>query len=275
MYDRWINIFFFLGLVFLFILFANAEEHQQVLMAVFLASLLALLAFIINWLTIDGAISAFIFGSIAYGLGGIPGAVVILGFFISGSILSKDLISQEGFLEKKFRRNGVQVWANGFWFALWTMIWFLSGAGIFMIAAVTSIASATSDTWATEIGGNRVKGKTWLISTGEKVKPGTDGGISFLGTLASLAGAVLISSLFWIVEMQTDIYTLLIITISGFLGCQVDSYIGARFQNKNYDLSIITLFGKEYMYVDNNFVNWISAGLASIISLILILIISV
>lgn len=274
-FDRWVNIFFTLALIFVFILYGDAQDHQQILTGVFLAALFSILAFIINWLTIDGAISAAIFGSIAYGLGGMLGAAIVLAFFISGSILSKDLISKEGFLEKKFRRDGKQVWANGFWFAIWILCWFLTEKEFFLIAGVTAIAMSASDTWATEIGDKRIKGKTWLMTNWQRVQPGTDGGVSIFGTLAALLGAVFIAGIFWILKMSISFSSIIVISLIGFLGCLVDSYIGARFQNRHYKFSWLTLFGRQNMYVSNNFVNWISAGIASLISLILILIIGV
>lgn len=275
MLDRWVNIFFSLALVFVFILFGDSQQHNQILLGLFLAALLSVTAFILNWLTIDGASSATIFGGFAYGLGGMAGAAVVLAFFISGSVLSKDLISREGFLEKKFRRDGKQVWSNGFWFALWILIWFLTGLDAFLIGAITSIATAASDTWSTEIGANRLKGKTRLITTGEKVPPGTDGGISFFGTVAALCGAAFVAAVFWVFVNESTLLTILIIAVTGFFGSLIDSYIGARFQNADYKIPGLSLIGLENMYVSNNFVNWISAGLASVISLILILIIGV
>ncbi|MEX0844957.1 MAG: DUF92 domain-containing protein [Balneolaceae bacterium] len=236
---------------------------------------MATIAFIFNWLTIDGAISAGILGSFAYGLGGMTGAAVLLAFFISGSLLSKDLISLDDLLEKKFRRNSLQVWSNGFWFSFWILIWFQSGVEAFLIASVSSVGFAASDTWATEIGEKRLKGKTRLITTGKKVSPGTDGGVSFYGTVAAVAGAIFISLAYWLFEMESSLSTIMVIAISGFLGCLIDSYIGARFQNNKYNIPGISWMDREYLYVSNNFVNWISSGIASLISLIIILIFSV
>jgi uncharacterized protein (TIGR00297 family) len=273
--DRRVNIFFTLALVFVFVLFGDAQDHKQILIGIFLASLVCVAAFIINWLTVDGAISAAIFGSLAYGLGGLAGAAVVLAFFISGSLVSDRIISKEGFLEKKFRRNAKQVWANGFWFSLWILVWFLSGTEAFMIAAVTSISASSADTWATEIGDKRLKGKARLLTTWEKVPSGTDGGVSFWGTIAAFLGAVFITVIFWIFSLQPGLPSLLVISLVGFSGCIVDSYLGARFQNQENKFLNASFFGIENVYVSNNFVNWISAGIASIISLILILIIGI
>lgn len=275
MFDRWVNIFFTLALVFTFILAGESQDHIQIFIAIALAFLFSFTAFILNWLTVDGAVAAAIFGSIAYGLGGPAGAAIALAFFVSSSILSKDLISKDGFLENKFRRNGKQVWANGFWFTVWVLIWFISEQNAFLIAAVTAMATPTADTWATEIGQNRIKGTTWLITTRKKVEPGTEGGISIMGTFAAIGGSFFIALIYWIFNMDTEISTFLVIIVIGFFGCLADSYIGARFQDESYRVLPEVIAENVFVEIDNNFVNWISAGIASAISLIIILITSI
>lgn len=273
--DRHVNIFLFFTLIFVFILFGTAEIHLRILLAFLLALLFSHIAFVLNWLTLDGAVAATVFGTISFGLGGFLGAAVVLTFFISGSVLSKDLITTEGFLEKKFRRDGIQVWSNGFWFCLWVIIWYLSKYDGFMIAAVSSMAMATADTWSSEVGATRLKAKTWLITTGRKVEPGTDGGISLAGSAAAFLGAALIASIFWLIAVTDSPVAILIILSIGFAGSFIDSWLGARFQNETYNWRFLSVIGLENLYVSNNFVNWAAAGLASLISLILILVIGV
>ena len=232
MLDRIINILFLFALIFVFLLEAKAEDHLRIIIAVVLSFILVTIAFFMNWLSLDGARSAFTFGLISYGLGGIPGAALILTFFISSSLLSKDLISEDTLTETKFRRDGMQVWSNGFWFSLWIVIGFLFESPVFMIAAASSIAFATSDTWASEIGGHRVKGKTYLISSFSSVKPGTDGGVSVAGTLASFDGPLLIAVVFWLTNLEMNFFTVLMIAIAGLTGSFVDSWLGAKIQGK-------------------------------------------
>lgn len=282
--DRWVNIFFFFTLVGFFILFAEAEDHGRILAGALIAAVLAIIAFILNWLSLNGTISSILLGTTAYGLGGLTGAVVIIAFFISGSILTKTKLSENAgeITDKNFRRDGNQVWANGFWFCFWITNWFLTGYYGFMIASVASIAMATADTWATEIGGNRLKAKAWLITTGKSVTPGTDGAVSILGSIAALLGALFITLVYALMEFNVNVVVLAIIGLSGFLGCFIDSYLGARVQgkviiwNKNADLpgtSVSAGNKKEKRYViGNNAVNWISTGITSINSIIAILI---
>ncbi len=182
-------------------------------------------------------------------------------------------MSSEGFLEKKFRRDGDQVWANGFWFSVWVMIWYLSNYDAFLVAAMASIATATADTWSSEIGQHWVKGKTWLITTGKRVEPGVEGGISLSGTVAALTGAVIISFIFWGLAGGESLMSLFTVIIAGVAGCFIDSYLGARLQGATFNIPALTVIGQQNLYVSNNWVNWLSAGFASSISLIIILII--
>ncbi len=258
-------------MVFIFILVATAEDHLRITIALSQSILLALIAFVLNWLTIDGMISATLFGVIAFGLGGIPCAAVVLTFFISSSLLSKNLIHDESLLENKFRRDGEQVWSNGFWFALWVILWFLTEREAFLIAGVASMAAATADTWASEIGGHRVKGKTWLVPSFKVVKPGTDGGISIIGTLASLLGAIFIGVIFWLTYNEVTIFQFILIAISGMLGSLIDSLLGSKIQGSELKKGFKKFFTKHTNKIGNNTVNWLASGSASFVALIAVL----
>ena len=267
---RIVNIFFLFALVFVFIIVANAGEHIRISFAVGLAFVFATIAFLLNWLTIDGAVSAGIFGVISYGLGDWQGAILVLTFFISASLISKDTEDTEARFSLKFRRDGAQVWANGFWFALWTTIAFISQNYVFAIAAATSIAVANADTWATEIG-NRKKGKTVLITNFREVDAGTDGGVSIYGTLASIAGATIIGLLFWLMDNTQPLKVSFYVLCAGVLGSFIDSFLGASFQGKPLDF-LPSSFDKYELTIDNNVVNWLSIGIASTMVLFLTLI---
>lgn len=269
MLDRLVNIFFLFSLIFIFILFADLDDHIRMGLALILSLICSFIAFILNWLTLDGMKAAILFGLISFGLGAVVGAVIVLVFFISSSLLSKDIIHSESILEKKFRRNGHQVWSNGFWFAFWIMIWFLTDINAFLISGVASMASATADTWASEIGGNRLKGKTWLFPSFKTVQAGTDGGISVIGTIASLLGAVSIGGVYWFLTSESSITIFIVISSAGVFGSLADSFFGARVQGSTYKF----LKSKDQkIYIDNNMVNWMASGSASFIALLAVLI---
>ena len=102
----------------------------------------------------------------------------------------------------------------------------LAVASIFVgpIPFIASIAATTSDTFASEIGVLE-KGKPFSLENFRRVKPGTSGAISIMGTIASLVGATLIG-IIAIFLFSIDPFTALLVAVAGFLGCFVDTLFG-------------------------------------------------
>lgn len=97
---------------------------------------------------------------------------------------------------------------------------------------IGSIATATADTMASEIG---VTTTPRLITTLKKVPPGTDGGISIQGTVAGIVGAGVIGVSAYLLGIYPDpVKTLEIAIISGTAGCFADSVLGAVLESKKY-----------------------------------------
>ena len=102
-----------------------------------------------------------------------------------------------------------------------------------------SVAVAASDTFASEYG--CLDDRVYMITTLKKCDPGVNGGFSPNGQLAALSGALLIgvvsAILGWIVQAQEISDPLRFIggiTIIGFIGCQIDSLLGALFENRGW-----------------------------------------
>jgi uncharacterized protein (TIGR00297 family) len=97
---------------------------------------------------------------------------------------------------------------------------------------IGSIATATADTLASEVG---VTVQPRLITTFKKVSPGTDGGISIVGTAAGIIGAGIIGVAAYLLGIFPDPFvTLKISIIAGTVGCFVDSILGAVLERRNY-----------------------------------------
>ena len=97
---------------------------------------------------------------------------------------------------------------------------------------IGSIATATADTMASEVG---ITSTPRLITTLKKVPPGTDGGISLIGTAAGIFGAGIIGISAYLLGIFSDpVKTLEIAVISGTIGCFVDSILGAVLERKKY-----------------------------------------
>lgn len=97
---------------------------------------------------------------------------------------------------------------------------------------IGAIATANADTLASEIG---ILQKPRLITTMRKVDPGTDGAISVLGTLVGIIGAGIIGLAAFLLGIISDPFlSLKIATISGTLGCFMDSILGAVLERRNF-----------------------------------------
>ena len=111
-----------------------------------------------------------------------------------------------------------------------------------LVAFTTSIAAATADTMASEIG--VLSPKPVLITNPRKaVEPGTNGGVSLEGTVASLLSAVSMSMLSFsafilIIEKSDPLYVafdinyLYISAFFGFFGSIIDSLLGATLESR-------------------------------------------
>jgi uncharacterized protein (TIGR00297 family) len=274
--SRLTNYIFIFVLVYLFILEANSDDHSRIFIAVTLSIIFSYSAFLLKWLSLDGARAASVFGIIALGIGGWFIALSALLFFVSSSLLSSDFLKvseeKKGAFSsgrEKNRRTGSQVWSNGFFLALFSILWFLTKENLFLLAAFSAVATATADTWATEVG-SKTNGNTYLITNFSKVEPGSDGGVSFKGTFASILGSFLIAITCKIAT--GDPWSMFyIIFISGFSGSLADSYLGAILQHHKS--------GSFYNYMErfipegqsNNAVNLMATGIGSITALILII----
>ena len=144
-----------------------------------------------------------------YGFGW-RGLGLLLAFFISSSLLS----------QKKTTRNERQVLANGGVAALAA----LAGSWPWFAGA---LAAANADTWATEIGSHS-RTPPRLITTWTRVRAGTDGGITLLGTAGGIAGAGFIAGVSYLLGQRAA----LAIAAAGVVAMLVDSLLGASVQGK-------------------------------------------
>jgi uncharacterized protein (TIGR00297 family) len=101
---------------------------------------------------------------------------------------------------------------------------------------LTAIAVAASDTLASEVGVLSTRA-VLITKPSKRVPPGTDGGISRLGTAASLFAAVYVAAtgfaVFTLAAPATMVASPLYMAVPvafGFLGCQVDSVMGATLE---------------------------------------------
>lgn len=263
--DRKLNYLSLFLLVVVFTTSASPVQQWLVFWSVILSAAFTFLAFLFHRLSLDGMCAAIIAGTFILGFGGWAVAGVVLLFFISSIFISRPNSSTDSELGTGVRRNGLQVWANGFWVVICLVLDVIFNTGIFTVGAMAAVATATADTWATELGSTD-RDSTYLITNFEAVQPGTDGGISLQGTTAALMGSGMIA-LASLYVFSLEFFLILCIFIAGILGCFIDSYIGAIFQRNNRPVTLPGL--KSVIRVDNNLVNGISTGAGALLAIII------
>jgi len=262
---RKLNALFIFLLVVVFITAANTVQQWNILLGVLLSTAFALVAFLFQRLTLDGMFATAVVGTFIFGLGGLSIALVVLFFFVSSALVTGRWVPDSEESAQQVRRDGFQVWANGFWLIVCLVLAVIFNTKLFLLGALAAIATATADTWATELG-SLAPQSTYLITNFQTVSPGTDGGISLRGTTAALAGAATIGSA-GLYVFSLHFYIFIVIFTAGFLGCVLDSYFGAIFQRNNRSVTLPAWDIK--ISIDNNLVNGISTGAGALLAVII------
>lgn len=241
----------------------------------------------------SGMIAAIGVGTMLVVWGSLTWFVLMIGFFVSSSMLTKWKHSQkkdaESLYQKSGRRDAGQVLANG-------------GAGVLLCglhalrpdmvwtlwAYIGVMATVTADTWATEIGGLS-KHNPRSILTWRPVSKGTSGGVTSLGWLAAASGGIFIGAaalLASYVDHSLSVSSgwsgwtavIWIAAAAGWCGANADSVLGATIQSLYYcpvcgkELEASehcgqpTLYKRGWRWLDNDAVNAISSLVGGCVS---------
>jgi len=202
-------------------------------LAATLAILVALTAWRARALSASGALAAALVGFLVFGFAGLPGAAALLLFFGTSSALSRWRRRDKERLafEKGGERDALQVLANGGVAALCApLVSLFPEAAWPFIALLGALAEANADTWATEIGSLSRRAPR-LITTLRPALPGASGAVSIQGTLAALAGALVVAVVaLAALPPAARLLGLLAAAGGGFVGALADSLLGATVQ---------------------------------------------
>ncbi|WP_350344308.1 DUF92 domain-containing protein [Proteinivorax tanatarense] len=255
-----------------------------------LSNIVSILAYKKESLNLSGAISAIILGTLLFVFGGAFLWMIMIGFFISSSVISKLGKRQKEFTkdinEKGSRRDVTQVLANGGLGLAVAFCYYLTDAEEFLLAYVVLFASVNADTWSSELGVLSKK-KPVSILTFRVVDKGTSGGISKLGTIAAILGSSFIALIFFVGYLLTYGYNnmLMLMTmlclLGGFLGSIIDSVMGGTVQGKfccqvcncitekKIHHNKPTIHKKGWKVLNNEGVNFFSAAISSLIMVLI------
>lgn len=266
---RLINYLFGLTLIYLFILEGKMGDHALILIGLGLSIIVAYITFLTNWISLEATKAVVILGTIVLGFGGWTLACAVAFFFGVSSfltILNGNRSNSPGNsirISEDRRRDGYQVWANGFWVAAFCTLWFALNSVASLIAAFAALSAATADTWATEIG-TLNPGETRKITTFEKVEPGTEGGVSLKGTLAGILGAMMIALFIFPLGILSPFKFFTVIFLGGVAGLLIDSIAGAIFFDEKISIKAPEDFSDSTNTFTNSFINWASTGISGL-----------
>ncbi len=211
------------------------------------------------------------------------GFLMMAGFLACGTIIDKikrNFRAEGEKIEQKSdkTRDAFQVLANSLCAILFSLAHIVSPHPVFLVAFAAAAAEALSDTAASGFGALAVGAFDPFKM--RRVEKGTSGGISFIGTLAALIGALVFSvipTLFGVL----DIKYAYIIFISAFAGNLFDSLLGSLMQGK-YKCKKCGALTENYRHhgtpcqkisgfyaVDNDIVNLLSGVFASALAVLM------
>lgn len=241
-------------------------------------------------LNLSGAVAATFLGVLIYFWGGLFMWLIMIGFFISSSLLSKVGREQKAITdkinEKGARRDVIQVIANGGLGFVFAYFYHLTQMEVFLLAYAVAFASSSADTWSSELGVLSKKAPVSILTL-KQVNAGTSGAVSALGILAAFLGAAFISAVFFVgFTIKYGFNDLLVIMTllclaGGVLGAFIDSVIGAKFQGKYYCQVCHTVTEKKHhhgmktihqegwRFINNDLVNFTSTTMASVIIIVI------
>jgi uncharacterized protein (TIGR00297 family) len=214
-------------------------SYLDLMVILSLCAILSLISYRLHLLTASGSIASFLMGVVIGSFGSIGWLIILIAFALSGFIVTKfkfELKRKKGVQEgKRGERNWKNVAANGLIPALIALgTWSLGqqGSDAANLIYLTAVSVAASDTIASELG--ILSNRTFLITSMKRVAVGTDGGVSAYGTAWALIGAAFASVLGWLLLFPWGMVDarLLIPIAMGFLGCNIDSLIGATLERK-------------------------------------------
>ena len=257
---------------------------MQIVYGFILAIIIAYLAHRAHSLNASGAFAATLVGTIVFGLGGLPWAILLLIFFITSSGLSRAYKKRKQDLDEKFskghERDAGQVFGNGGLATLFVLVHALYPESMIgWIGFAASLAAVNADTWATELGVLNPAPPRMITDLSKRVEKGTSGGISLFGTSASLlGGAVIALPAAW---FAGDWTLFPLIALAGLAGSLFDSLLGGTVQamyfcptdqketekHPLHTCGAQTIHIRGWKWLDNDWVNFACSAFGTFIAL--------
>lgn len=194
--------------------------------------LLAVAAWRFRVLDARGSLLAALFGVVILAGTGLPWLGLLAGFTAAGFLVTRIGYEAKSQLHTAEPQRGRRGWSNVVSNGITATA--VAGAGLWVapdllaLPFAVAVAVAAADTFASELG--TLGGTPVLITDPRRhVPPGTNGGISWAGTLASALGAVLVAiAAHFTVGLSGHLVPLVVVL--GISGSFIDSLLGATWE---------------------------------------------
>ncbi len=216
-------------------------------------------SFRLKKLTLSGSLTGGLIGLLIFLGAGYLGLFMLSFFFISGTLVTSYQAQIKNITKTHMyesRRTAGQVLANGGCAGLLGLISFIDNENshLYITMMAASLASATSDTYSSELG--MVHGRIFYnCLTFKPDLKGENGVVSLEGILFGIIGAALIALIYYL--FLGNYSHVLWIIIAGILGNFSDSVLGATLERKHY--------------INNNVVNFASTAIAASVMFIVLI----
>ena len=215
-----------------------AVASTRVLVGLAVSVFFGYVAYALETASLQGMLTGVLLAFLAVVLGGYGWFALLITFFGVGGISSK-------FRYERKRRRGIaednegargsgNVLANAAVALVAVLAFAASGnvglpPALFFFAYAGSVATAMADTLSSEIGG--LYDGPRLVTTFERVEPGTDGAVTWQGELAGVVGAGVIAGIAAVAFDLGPVATLVVVA-GGLVGMTVDSLLGATLEGQ-------------------------------------------
>jgi uncharacterized protein (TIGR00297 family) len=191
------------------------------------------IAYRVRAMDLSGLFSGALIGILMIVFADVRWFVVLLVFFALGAGTTRYRFDYKRRIGVEEGKSGVRgyrnVFANGIVAAAAAVLFGVTRHPAFVAMFLGALATAAADTVASEIG---VTGKTpYLITTFERVRQGTNGGVTLVGEGAALVASILVALVALALGIA-DPAMALVTVAAGLVGTNVDSVIGALFENR-------------------------------------------
>ena len=244
-------------------MFDNLAWSNPWEIALTINTMLLLFAFISpkKLLTPIGNINGAILGILVWGTLGWRGYLIVMLFFLLGSVLTFVGIEQkeaEGIAEERSGMRGAgNVWSSALAASLCAIATLFCPEpikGLFVLGYVASFCTKLSDTTASEVG--KAYGKTtYLITNLKSVPRGTEGAVSLEGTIAGTFASVVLAAIAWVIGLISPIGIIWCV-IAAFIATTIESLIGATLESR-------------FTWLTNDLVNLINTVIGAIAAIFL------